>query len=285
MYPLPQRALGAVLIYASLASQLARIHGRELGWSSGQLVLGSWAVFAFMLTLRLMDELKDLETDRELFPSRPLPSGRVRESDVSGLLRLVAALFLVGHVAAGWALATAGVALAYAFLMFRWFFVPERMRPDLPLTLATHNPVIPLLLLHLVTLFCAMNRLPLEEIRWSSVLVLVGAYWAGLFAWEIARKIRAPEQEDEYVTYSRLLGPTTAVAVAAGAQTTGVAAGLVLFAWHAFSPAFLVPLIAGYLVALAGHVRFLIARGPKTSRLRPFAEALLFGVFLGGVLA
>lgn len=285
MYPVPQRLAMAAVISVSLATVFAHLHGLEARWLSAATLLGTWAVFAFLLVLRLMDELKDLEVDRVLLPERPLPSGRVRESDLTGALGVVAALFVGAHAAAGPALGTATLTLGYAVLMLHWFFVPERMRPDLPLTLATHTPVIPLLLLHLVTLFANAGGLGPRDVRWPAVLALVGSCWAGFFAWEIARKIRAPGEETAYVTYSRLLGPRGAVMLAASAQTLSVGLGLWLWARHELSPAFAVLATAGYLVAVGGHVRFLRAPGPGTSRLRPFAEVQVFGLLLGGVLA
>jgi len=285
MFPVPQRLAMAAVISVSLSTVLARLHGLEAQRLSTATLLGAWAVFAFLLVLRMMDELKDVEVDRALFPERPLPSGRVRESDLTGALVVVATLFVGAHAGAGPALGTATLTLGYAVLMLHWFFVPERMRPHLPLTLATHTPVIPLLLLHLVTLFTSASGLGARDVHWPAVLVLVGSCWAGFFAWEIARKIRAPEEETAYVTYSRLLGPRGAVMLAASAQALSVGLALWLWARHGLSPAFAVLVGAGYLIALGGQLRFLRAPGPGTSRLRPFAEVQVFGLLLGGVLA
>jgi 4-hydroxybenzoate polyprenyltransferase len=284
MYPVPQRAAAALLVALGLTIPVARLHGVESSALSPATLLSAWAVFTFLLVLRLMDELKDVEVDRALFPERPVPSGRVLESDLSAALVVVVGLFLGAHLVAGAALGTAVFVLAYALLMSRWFFIPERMRPDLPLTLATHTPVIPLLLLHLVATFAAVNGLPLGGLRWSAVLPLVASLWAGFFAWEIARKIRAPEEETGYVTYSRLRGMKGSVALAAAAQTLSLGLGLWLGARHGFPPAFVVPAVGGYLIALGGHLRFLSAPGPATSRLRPSAEAQVFGLLLGGAL-
>lgn len=285
MYPLPRRAAGAALLYTGLASLLGRLQGGAPWRHWGDLLLGCWSAFAFMLVLRLMDELKDVVTDAALFPTRPLPSGRVLESDVAALLKVVATAFLLSHARAGWALLTAAGILAYAWLMFRWFFVPGRMRPDLPLTLATHNPVVPLFVLHLVTLQRETGGPVAATLPWPSLLALVASYWAAFLAWEIARKIRTPAQEDACLTYSRLLGPVGAVGAVLATQTAGLLAALWLFRQYGLSPAFLVPLVGGYLVSLAGSIRFLVAPGPDTSRLRPFAEAHLLGLFLAGLWA
>jgi 4-hydroxybenzoate polyprenyltransferase len=285
MYPVAPRAAAAVLVALSFATQLARLHGLEARPLSTATWLGAGAVFSFLLTLRLMDELKDVDVDRALFPDRPLPSGRVRESDLAAALAVSISLFVAAHVFSGPALASAVVVVGYAALMFRWFFVPDRMRPNLPLTLATHTPVIPLLLLHLVVVFAVWRGLEVRHLHAPAVAALVISGWAALFAWEIARKIRAPEEEDAYVTYSRLLGTHGAVALAASAQTLSVGLGLWLFHHCGFSSAYLLPAVGGYLVALGGHARFLRSPSPATSRLRPFAETQVFGLLLGGVLA
>ena len=92
--------------------------------------------------------------------------------------------------------------LGYALLMFRWFFVDGWMRPRLLATLATHTLVVPLLLVHLAVLSAAGGdgRSPLPLLP---LAVLVVQYWAAVFAWEIARKIRAPRRK---TTTSRTRG-------------------------------------------------------------------------------
>jgi 4-hydroxybenzoate polyprenyltransferase len=232
-----------------------------------------------------MDELKDKDLDRALFPRRPLPSGRVLEADIRLGLVAVVSLFLLAHLWAGVGFVSAALVLGYAFLMYRWFFVPDVMRPRLPLTLATHTPIIPLLLLHVLVLFAVGNGIGVRGVRWVPSLTAVALYWLLLFAWEISRKIRAREEEDAYVTYSRLLGPRGAVMLAAGAQTLALFAGLGLRAALGLSPCFVVVLVVGWWVALIAHARFLIHPCRETQHLRLFAEADVFGALIGGCLA
>ena len=47
-----------------------------------QEIVGAYTVFAFLMWLRIADDLKDYETDMRLFPDRPLPSGRVTKKDI-----------------------------------------------------------------------------------------------------------------------------------------------------------------------------------------------------------
>jgi hypothetical protein len=285
MFPVGVRLLLAVMLYGSFARVLARVHGWPAPPTVTDMLFGSWSVLATMLILRLMDELKDKDVDRRLFPSRPLPSGRVRESDIRVALVIVGGLFVAAHVVAGLALATALGVIGYALLMFRWFFVPELMRSRLLLTLATHNPVIPVLLLHLVAVAAETRGREPRDLDAGAVLPLIALYWAPLFAWEIARKIRAPREEDAYVTYSRLLGPVGAVVLASAAQTVALGLAVYLGRVHDFHPAWLACAGSGWAIAQAAHLRFLLRPHARSSRLRPFAELFLMAVLLAGLFA
>ncbi len=285
MFPVPLRLLMAVLLYASFARVLARVHQWPLAPTLRELVLGSGSVFATMLVLRLMDELKDAEVDRRLFAWRPLPSGRVLESDLRLALALVSAVFVAAHLGQGLALWTALGVLGYATLMRRWFFLPEVMRPRLLLTLATHNPVIPVLLLHLVVIAAEARGRGLADLDGGALLPVIVIYWAPVFAWEIARKIRSPGEEDAYVTYSRLFGPAGAVLLVAAAQTLALGLGLRLGHVHGLHPAWLACAGVGWAIAQAAHVRFLLRPDARTSRLRPFAELFFLAVLLGGLFS
>ena len=285
MFPVPLRLLTAVLLYASLARVLARLHRWPMAVTFTELLLGAGSAFATMLLLRLMDELKDRDVDRQLFAARPLPSGRVRESDIRLALWLGSGLFVAAHAGQELSLWTALGVLAYAGLMFHWFFVPGLMRPRLLLTLLTHNPVIPVLLLHLVVIAAGARGRGLRDLEVAALLPLVLVYWAPVLAWEIARKIRAAEEENAYVTYSRLLGAWGAVAVVTAAQTLALGLILRLGYVHGLQAAWGVCAGVGWAVAQAAHVRFLLRPDATSSRLRPFAELFLLAVLLGGLLA
>ena len=280
MYPVPLRLATAVLLGGSFTRLLARTHGE--GFDGAGAARAAAAVFTLALILRLMDELKDRDVDRALFPSRPLPSGRVRASDIVACLGLAILAWIALHAGSGPAALSAAAVLAYALLMFRWFFVPGWMRPRLLATLATHTPVVPLMLLHLAVLFATGAGRPLEP---RPVGLLVAQYWSAVFAWEIARKIRAPQEEDDYVTYSRLLGRGGAVALAALAQVASLAAAAGLTLASGLRPAALVVPIAGLAACGFAYARFLVQPVAAHSRLRPFAEGFCFATFAWGLLA
>jgi 4-hydroxybenzoate polyprenyltransferase len=284
MYPLP-RFLGYwALLYLAFTILLARIHGvlaHLFSWSSTTAIT---TLFLFGLILRLMDELKDRDIDRELFSDRPLPSGRVLESDIKISLGAVMVIFFLVNAWMSKPLLMALLLLGYSLLMFLFFFIPAILRRNLLLTLATHNPVVALTLLYLVVVFAAAHGLPLAAIHWPQTLLLIIMFWSMLFAWEVSRKIRAPEEETAYVTYSRILGRPGAVLLAAGPQTASFVIGLYFYRSLALSPVFLALLVMGYGRTIWAHLRFLLYPSPVTSKLKPYAEQYTLTVALAVVL-
>ena len=280
MYPVPVRVISSVLLYISFTAFLGSVHGVEVAVISPFTFVGSWSLFALMLILRLMDELKDKEIDRDLFSDRPLPSGRVSESDIGFTLVVMIGLLLGVNVWVGKAFWAAVFLVAYSSLMFRYFFVPEILRENLLLNLATHNPIIPITFLYVLILFCVEHDLTINDVKWLNTLLLMGMYWAVFLAWEIARKIRCREEENEYVTYSRILGLVGATLATAGTQTIGLAIGVYFYWSLSLSHLFLGTLLAGYALTLSGHLRFLLNPTPVTSKLRPFAEGYILTIVI-----
>jgi hypothetical protein len=197
----------------------------RLTWES---LRGMATVALFLLLMRLYDELKDAETDIRLgragdpwYRDRPLVTGAVRIEDVKLLRWLVTAALVVINVRTGFAWASIGfwVVLAVTWLSFNWFFWPP-MSERLLVALVTHNPISLLLDLYIVGLF--VDTFGADHLDASSSLLLVGL-WLPIAAWETSRKIRAPEDETSYRTYSRELGwkvaPFLPAACVAGSAT------------------------------------------------------------------
>ncbi len=289
MYPPPARLLTAGLAYLAIAAFAVSVHGGTIPLAAAHTAVGIWSIFALMLILRLMDEIKDSDIDAALFPDRPLPSGRVRESDIVFTLATVSVLFVAANLWSGAALWLALFALGYAFLMFRYFFARDLLRRNLLITLATHNPIIAIVVVYCIALAVGQAGISPDQIDWGISLPFVAMVWAPFLAWEIARKIRAPEEEDAYVTYSRIFGRRGAVAFALCAQTAALAIGIYLFRTLDLSPFYPTALFFGYGVMVRAYARFLAEPSPTTSRLEApaqgFAAMLLavqvveFGLF------
>lgn len=284
MYPMPVRLLTAGLLYISFVAFLERIHGVESKLFSAHTLIGIWSIFAILLILRLMDELKDREIDRQLFSDRPLPSGKVLESDIGFSLIIVIVLYLIPNTMVDKGFWMALFILKYSFLMFKYFFIPRILRRYLLLNLATHNPIIPIILFYLVILFSVQHQLSLSDLKWDSIVLLMLMYWSMSLAWEIARKIRSREEENEYVTYSQIFGRIKAVLVAGGTQTIAFIIGIHFYKALSFSEIFGVILLLGYGMTMWGHIRFVFRPNPKTSKLKPFAEWYIVTVLAARII-
>lgn len=164
------------------------------------------------LLLRLVDELKDEQVEPELFPDRPLVTGAVRYSDVRALA-LVALLAVVAlNLGRGAATHLYFAWFALFVLSWQWWLFPARVAGSLWLTFVTHQPLVPLLFAYCygVYLHTTGARPDLAQ-----AAALCGAYWIPMFAWEIARKVRAPDEETAYPSYSRRWGTRRAASIPA----------------------------------------------------------------------
>ena len=285
MYPLQQRLPMALLLSLSVVLFTLDLHDWQARSQFALPLTAAGCVFFILLLLRLMDELKDRDIDMQLFRNRPLPSGRVRERDIRWSMALVTGVYLLVHLAFPQSLMTAAALLAYTFLMYVYFFSPALLRRNLFLNLATHNPVVPLMLLHLVLLTAVSRGAAPGDIHWTETLLFTGMLWSTMFAWEIARKIRSPREENAYVTYSQLLGRTGAVLLAFGAQSVGAALAVrfvIAGLWPYWS---LLPLAVGYGMLCFAYARFLCRPAPRSSALRSSAEAYAVLVMITVVVA
>jgi 4-hydroxybenzoate polyprenyltransferase len=165
--------------------------------------IGVLTVFTFLLSLRIADEFKDLDSDYVNFPNRPLPSGRVTKQDLIALLLF----FQVPTIALNIIFMNNYIFFvllyAYGILMSFWFFAKKYIKSNLTLALITHNPVQILLISYIVSFVCIKYGLTVASN--SVILVIAALYLPGLI-WEISRKIRSPKEETAYTTYSKIWG-------------------------------------------------------------------------------
>lgn len=166
-------------------------------------IVGSFTVFAFLLWLRIADDLKDFETDKKLFKDRPLPSGRVKIKDVVIICYIVQAIAIIANVVFMNNLPFLLILYGYGFLMSKWFFQKKKIQPSLILAVITHNPVQMIVNLYIISFTCIKYSIPAFSL--TTVMALFTLYFPALI-WEIARKIKAPSEENDYTTYSKLFG-------------------------------------------------------------------------------
>jgi len=189
----------ACLSYLALSWALLAASGGRPAIGPGT-IAGSLTTFFFLLFLRVSDEIKDADSDKRFFPDRLLPSGRIALVDLR-CLWWIALAALVASVSSLWPPSPWAIALvAYALLMYKYFFAPALISKNLLLALGSHNPSMYLLQL------CALGFIyPRRTPSGVDFLVCLLFYLPSLL-WELSRKVRAPSRETEYQTYSSIFG-------------------------------------------------------------------------------
>ena len=203
MYPIiPRIVLGLIIFFEIYFIVLLNSGITEFNIGI-QEIIGTYTVFAFLMWLRIADDLKDYETDKKLFKERPLPSGRVKKKDIIIVCIIVEAIAIVLNIMFMNNILFFIILYGYGYLMSKWFFQKSKIQPCLPLALITHNPVQMFVNLYIISFTCI--KYSISPFSLTTVMALFTLYFPALI-WEISRKIKAPKDENEYVTYSKLFG-------------------------------------------------------------------------------
>lgn len=207
-YPLIARFLLGVIVFGEIYFIILLNYG-VLEFRLGmQELTGAYTVFAFLLWLRIADDLKDFETDKVLFPDRPLASGRVYKKDVIIACVFFQVIAVVLNIIFMNNLLFFAILYGYGFLMRNWFFQRAKIQPNLIAALITHNPVQMIINLYIISF--TVIKYQLNPFSITTLLTLWTLYFPALI-WEVSRKIRAPKDETEYTTYSKLWGYKKAI--------------------------------------------------------------------------
>ena len=202
-YPLLARLVLGLIVFLEIHFIILLNEGVTQFQIGVQEVVGAYTVFAFLLWLRIADDLKDFETDKKLFPDRPLARGAVYKKDVMVLCTGVQAIAVVLNVIFMNNLLFFVILYFYGYLMSKWFFQRAKIQPSLPLALITHNPVQMFVNLYIISFTVIKYDLP--PVTLTTVMTLWTLYFPALI-WEVSRKIKAPKDENDYTTYSKLFG-------------------------------------------------------------------------------
>lgn len=205
MYPIPSRlALGFIVAMEIYFIVLLNQGVTDFNVGIQEIVLG-FTVFSFLCWLRIADDFKDYELDYRLFAHRPLPSGRVHKKD----LKIFASCLIVVTITLNFIFMShihfifCIILYTYGSLMAVWFFQKHKIQKSLPLALVTHNPVQMIMNIYIISF--VIIKYNLEIFTLHNILAVFTLYFPALI-WEVSRKIRAPKDETEYVTYSKLFG-------------------------------------------------------------------------------
>jgi hypothetical protein len=220
--------------------------------------------------------MKDVDTDLRLgragdplYRDRSLVTGAVRLEDVRLLRWLVTILLVAINVRweFSWAAIGFWIVFAVTWLSFQWFFWPA-MADHLLVALATHNPISLLLSGYIVGLFA--DTFGVERLHGAVFPLLVGL-WFPLAAWETARKIRAPEDETSYRTYSGVLGWKVAPFLPAGFALASTALLLVVSSAAGLGAAYPLTIAGACSLLVYRCVLFRLAPVRRHAELKPWA--------------
>ncbi len=203
MYPIIPRLLLGMIIFGEIYFIVLLNNGVTEFNITCQEFVGGFTVFSFLLWLRIADDFKDYELDCRLFSSRPLPSGRVKKRDLGIFVIILIAVTVALNIIFMNNIWFFVFLYVYGTLMSLWFFSKKKIQKSLPLALVTHNPVQMIMNVYIISFTCI--KYGLEAFTLTNFLAAWTLYFPALI-WEVSRKIRAPKDETEYVTYSKLFG-------------------------------------------------------------------------------
>lgn len=207
MFPLSS-FIGSILTAVAVQLTYLRLFDIKLP-SLFQLILPGLVLTSISLLIRIMDEFKDYQDDLINFPNRPLPSGRVFKKDLHFLAGVCIFIVLLLSLSSLKLLLWSFITLGFTFLMLKWFFIENVMRKSLPLAFLSHHPIVLFNFTYLLIACSEVDpRVDLSKVFYILPICLIFTNW------EITRKIRAPEQETSYTTYSKIWGPRFAISIA-----------------------------------------------------------------------
>lgn len=208
MFPLIPRLILGFIVFSEIYFIILLNHGVTQFQFGIQEMIGSFTIFSFLLWLRIADDFKDYELDCRLFSHRPLPSGRVKKKDLGIFVGILITITVILNFVFLNNFIFFLFLYIYGTLMSLWFFKKKKIQKSLPLALITHNPVQMILNIYIISFTCIKYDLP--AINLTNFLAMLTLYFPALI-WEVSRKIRAPKDETEYVTYSKLFGYKKAI--------------------------------------------------------------------------
>ena len=203
MYPIiPRLILGYIVALEIYFIVLLNQGVTSFTFGIEEIILG-FTVFSFLCWLRIADDFKDYELDCRLFAHRPLPSGRVTKKDLGIFAGILIAFTVILNVLLMRNFVFCLILYTYGSLMAVWFFQKHKIQKSFPMALVTHNPVQMIMNIYIISF--VIMKYGLEIFTLHNVMAVFTLYFPALI-WEVSRKIRAPKDETEYVTYSKLFG-------------------------------------------------------------------------------
>lgn len=212
VFPPGIRIAMSLMFYAGVTCLYQGLANRSPLAVNWDLIPCTVTVLLMYFYFRLQDEFKDQDTDRQFFPHRPVPSGRVKLADLKILMGVNFVVLLALNLVWGRAIVMFLVFLGYSMLMHKWFFIERIMSDNRMLALATHGPFGFFANLFIVAVY--VNR---YEVPMDIPAGILASLWFSMtcFYWDVARKTKAPREEmPGYQTYSAMIGCRASSALA-----------------------------------------------------------------------
>jgi len=250
---------------------------------------GALSVVLFTLLMRIYDELKDAEADIRLgragdprYRHRPIVTGAVTIDDLVVLRWITTAVLIVINLPLGeWPLIGFTILFLVTWLSFKWFFCPA-ISEHLLLAFLTHSPISLFFGGYIVAVYA--GDYSVDSISaWALALILV--FWAPLAAWETSRKIRAPDDETDYQTYSQVFGWKLAPFVPIAFITLGTTTAILLAIEMRLSWIFPAIVAAASLIPVYRCIAFRVSPSQKTANIQPYVELYAVVMDLGLLVA
>jgi len=283
-FPIP----GALLYAGTLFVCAWLLAGRFGGASEAEplrAAVGALVAFGLLLRLRVVDEHKDFDKDREAYPDRLLSRGLI---SLAQLRRVFVVVLLLEGLGCAWLGGPALVAWfglnGYLYLMHVEFFFPAFLETHIGWYLVTHQVLMPLTAGFAVATRCDPRGLQAAD------GVEVGALMIGTMCatmtYEVARKTWPPEREHaSAASYTREWGaPLTVLANQLIAWVGAAAFGWLLLGTGATPAIWVVYGLTG-LHLLAADLAFLATRSAGRSKWVGVAGALhMLTLFVGAAV-
>jgi len=174
-----------------------------------RLAAGFAIVWLIFLHMRMFDEVKDYDVDREHNPERPLARGLISVGEFSAMTMLVLAIEIALAGIMQWPMLPAYMmVLCFTLLMRMEFFVGDWMRPKLELYAITHTFSAAMISMLIHSIVCFSDFAGADR----GMLLYALGNWFVFNVFEFGRKTFAVEEEREGVeSYSNRLKPIGAV--------------------------------------------------------------------------
>jgi len=207
-FPLENAVLFLVLYIAALSVGRALSSEGAIVWGLGD-ATGFFAAWCFFLMLRVFDEHKDYELDCKNHPHRVLQSGLI----TLGHLKVLGGIAILTQIAfslgldGGFGPITIAwlIVMTWSGLMAVEFFCGAWLEKRLLLYALSHMLVMPMALIWMAQIGAQGESLPM------SIAALAGLSFLSGAAFEVTRKLKAPEDERDTIdSYTKVLGTTRA---------------------------------------------------------------------------